>query len=136
MSSLIRARSVSVIALTVTPHLQSHVATPLIINLNPQRKLLCYRSAHQSGSESKVSPPTAHKLEKMQPFCRYPSSLKRPWVMPIIERSLPEDFRIAAESSLVREAELDRRQPQRSIEAPSGALRFQTRRKRPRRETT
>jgi hypothetical protein len=33
MFSFIRARSVSVITLTVTPHLQRHVATPLIINL-------------------------------------------------------------------------------------------------------
>src|SRR5262245_26929893 len=37
--SLIRARSVSVMTLTVTPHLQRHVANPLIIDLGLLRKV-------------------------------------------------------------------------------------------------
>src|SRR5262249_45813138 len=38
-SSFIRARSVSVSTLTVTPHLQRHVATPLFINLGLLRQV-------------------------------------------------------------------------------------------------
>jgi hypothetical protein len=38
-SSLIRARSVAVMTLTVTPHLQRHVANPLFINLGLLRQV-------------------------------------------------------------------------------------------------
>jgi hypothetical protein len=55
MSSLTRVRSVSVITLTVTPHLQCHVATPLIIDLGPPRQAALTLEGLQEGSRKRVS---------------------------------------------------------------------------------
>jgi hypothetical protein len=61
-SSFTRGRSVSVITLTVTPHLQRHVATPLIINLGLPRQVAVIQTweliqtSEQRATAKKVLP--------------------------------------------------------------------------------